>query len=260
MRYPFFDQQTGTAHRFNPVFYRFPAQRVTSTDPNIVVQYTTHRWRRRQSTNSSDAIEMKMFLRDNPALDAALNTTTSTNQIESNDSLFDYGQGKGTPKGLFDYTEEGDDDASNDDGGSDEEDWGSKRKSRKAHSSSSGGGSSSKNKKKASDSSKGGRSSAAAASAAQDAAEDAMNYLCKLCTASYKSLAGLAYHKAFQHHIPLPFGVNVEISSHLETSSICDLCLGSKHMNKKTKKAEDLVVCHDCGRSGEWDPRSVSFA
>ncbi|PIO73703.1 hypothetical protein TELCIR_04313 [Teladorsagia circumcincta] len=179
MRYPFFDQQTGTAHRFNPVFYRSPSQRATSTDPNIVVQYTTQRWRRRQSANSSDAIEMKMFLRDNPALDAALNTTTSSTQSESADPGFDYGQGKGTPKGLFDYTEEGDDDASNDDGGSDEDDWGTKRKSRKAQGSSSGGGSSSKNKKKASDSSRGGRSSAAAASAAQDAADETMNYHCK---------------------------------------------------------------------------------
>ncbi|KAK5979337.1 hypothetical protein GCK32_005919 [Trichostrongylus colubriformis] len=157
MRYPFFDQQTGTAHRFNPIFYRSPSQRTKSTDPNIVVQYTTQRWRRRQSANSSDAIEMKMFLRDNPALDAALNTTTSTTQSGS----------------------------------------------------SSGGGSSSKNKKKASDSSRGGRSSAAAASAAQDAADETMNFHCKFCTASYKSLAGLAYHKAFQHHLPLPFGVNV---------------------------------------------------
>ncbi|KAK6036826.1 PHD-finger [Cooperia oncophora] len=257
MRYPFFDQQTGTAHRFNPVFYRSPSQRASSTDPNIVVQYTTQRWRRRQSANSSDAIEMKMFLRDNPALDAALNTTTSTTQSESLDTGFDYGQGKGTPKGLFDYTEEGDDDASNDDGGSDEDDWGSKRKSRKAQGSSSGTGSSSKNKKKASDSSRGGRSSAAAASAAQDAADETMNFHCKMCSAAYKSLAGLAYHKAFQHHMPLPNGVNVEISSHLETSSICDLCLGSKHMNKKTKKAEELVVCHDCGRSAH--PTCLNF-
>lgn len=80
MRYPFFDQQTGTAHRFNPVFYRFPSQRASSTDPNTVIHYTTQRWRRRQSTNSSDAIEMKMFLRDNPALDAALTTTASAPQ------------------------------------------------------------------------------------------------------------------------------------------------------------------------------------
>ncbi|EYC13203.1 hypothetical protein Y032_0044g1034 [Ancylostoma ceylanicum] len=78
LRYPFFDQQTGTAHRFNPVFYRLPSQRCNATDAHTIVQYVTQRWRRRQSANSSDAIEMKMFLRDNPALDAALNTTAAS--------------------------------------------------------------------------------------------------------------------------------------------------------------------------------------
>ncbi|WKY16446.1 hypothetical protein Q1695_001245 [Nippostrongylus brasiliensis] len=256
LRYPFFDQQTGTAHRFNPVFYRLPAERVSSTDPNIVVQYTTQRWRRPQSTNSSDAIEMKMFLRDNPALDAALNTATQTTQSDSIDSAFDYGQGKGTPKGLFDYTEEDGDDASNDDGGSDEDDWGSKRKSRKAPSGSSGGGSSSKSKKKASHTPRGARANSSAASVAQDAADE-MNYHCKLCSASYKSVAGLAYHKAFHHNLPLPHGSTVEISPVLETSSICDLCFGSKRMNKKTKSPEELVVCHDCGRSAH--PTCLNF-
>ncbi|EYC13204.1 hypothetical protein Y032_0044g1034 [Ancylostoma ceylanicum] len=266
LRYPFFDQQTGTAHRFNPVFYRLPSQRCNATDAHTIVQYVTQRWRRRQSANSSDAIEMKMFLRDNPALDAALNTTAAsapsgngwnTSVSDVLDANFDYGQGKGTPKGLFDYNEEGDDDASNDDGGSDEDDWGSKRKSRKAQGGSSGGGGSSKNKKKASDSGRAARASAAAASAAQDAADEANNYHCTLCSAAYKSLAGLAYHKAFQHNDPLPTGTSIEISPLLETSSICDLCLGSKNMNKKTMKPEDLVVCHDCGRSAH--PSCLSF-
>ncbi|KAK6759815.1 hypothetical protein RB195_021403 [Necator americanus] len=257
LRYPFFDQQTGTAHRFNPVFYRLPSQRCNATDAHTIVQYVTQRWRRRQSANSSDAIEMKMFLRDNPALDAALNTTAASAQSEVMDVNFDYGQGKGTPKGLFDYNEEGDDDASNDDGGSDEDDWGSKRKSRKAQSGSSGGPGGSKNKKKASDSGRAGRASAAAASAAQDAADETNNFHCTLCSAAYKSLAGLAYHKAFQHNDPLPIGTSIEISPLLETSSICDLCLGSKNMNKKTMKPEDLVVCHDCGRSAH--PSCLSF-
>lgn len=98
-----------------------------------------------------------------------------------------------------------------------------------------------------------------------------------MCSAAYKSLAGLAYHKAFQHNDPLPTGTSIgkllwlclsgsiensstsrlEISPLLETSSICDLCLGSKNMNKKTMKPEDLVVCHDCGRSGPSS--SLSF-
>ncbi|KJH46930.1 PHD-finger [Dictyocaulus viviparus] len=308
LRYPFFDQQTGTAHRFNPVFYRSPCQRSTSTDANTFVQYSTCRWRRRQSANSSDAIEMKMFLRDNPALDAALSTSTAPAQSDSVDLVYDYGQGKGTPKGLFDYNEEGDDDASNDDGGSDEDDWGSKRKSRKSQGGVSGSGSGSKNRKKASE--KASRSSTASASARQDAADEVNNFqctsecggsvsagnplrvrrvppslgvprpagfmvagcagwllqlllfiiflfylfylkrhLCSVCPASYKSLAGLAYHKAFHHNDPLSSDSSIEISPLLEISPICDLCLGSKHMNKKTKKAEDLVVCHDCGRS-----------
>ncbi|KAJ1352634.1 hypothetical protein KIN20_009029 [Parelaphostrongylus tenuis] len=259
LRYPLFDQQTGTAHRFNPIFYRLPCQRSTSTDGNIVVQYSTCRWRRRQSANSSDAIEMKMFLRDNPALDAALSTTTATAQNDTLDAVFDYGQSKGTPKGLFDYNEEGDDDASNDDGGSDEDDWGSKRKSRKSQGGAAGGGGGgAKGRKKASDVAAAaaaakacrGRSTSST-SAGQDAAaaDDASSTQCTMCPASYKSLAGLAYHKAFQHNDPLSNDISIEISPALEISTICDLCLGSKHMNKKTKKAEDLVVCHDCGRS-----------
>ncbi|KAE9419384.1 hypothetical protein Angca_003339, partial [Angiostrongylus cantonensis] len=247
LRYPLFDQQTGTAHRFNPIFYRLPCQRSTSTDGNIVVQYSTCRWRRRQSANSSDAIEMKMFLRDNPALDAALNTTTTTAQSVIRNfasQLF-----RNLCYFFKDYNEEGDDDASNDDGGSDEDDWGSKRKSRKTQGGASGVGSGTKNKKKASELARSGRGRTASASTRQDAADEANSFQCTMCPASYKSLAGLAYHKAFQHKDPLPNDTSIEISPALEISTICDLCLGSKHMNKKTKKPEDLVVCHDCGRS-----------
>lgn len=83
------------------------------------------------------------------------------------------------------------------------------------------------------------------------------------CSAKFKSQAGLTYHKAFVHGEPLISPLNIRkcpfflsrtrisvMTPSLEASDYCDLCLGSKYMNKESKKAEDLVSCHDCGRSG----------
>lgn len=32
----------------------------------------------------------------------------------------------------------------------------------------------------------------------------------------------------------------------------CDFCLGDQDSNRKTGRAEELVSCSDCGRSGEF--------
>jgi len=46
------------------------------------------------------------------------------------------------------------------------------------------------------------------------------------------------------------------ISPSIQVSNYCDFCLGSKTNNAKGK-AEDLVSCHDCGRSGH--PSCLKF-
>lgn len=46
-----------------------------------------------------------------------------------------------------------------------------------------------------------------------------------------------------------PFLLSV-LSSTIEISTTCDLCLGDRNENKKTNTPEELVSCHDCGRSG----------
>lgn len=50
---------------------------------------------------------------------------------------------------------------------------------------------------------------------------------------------------------PVIFSPSVEISNY------CDLCLGNRDENRKTKQPEELVSCHDCGRSG-WSIRWVT--
>uniref|UniRef100_A0A0M3IV34 PHD finger protein 10 n=1 Tax=Ascaris lumbricoides TaxID=6252 RepID=A0A0M3IV34_ASCLU len=43
----------------------------------------------------------------------------------------------------------------------------------------------------------------------------------------------------------------------VDVSLICDLCLGDRNENKKTSLPEQLVSCHDCGRSGH--PSCLKF-
>uniref|UniRef100_A0A1I7XVP1 WD_REPEATS_REGION domain-containing protein n=1 Tax=Heterorhabditis bacteriophora TaxID=37862 RepID=A0A1I7XVP1_HETBA len=261
-RYPFYDQQTGTAQRLNPSYYRLKEQRYYCKDPNTVLQYAAPRWRRKGGA-PSDAIEMKMFLRDNPALDAAVN---SANHIPTQNSDFlsadisndSFGTSKGTPKpSAFEFNEDLDEDLSGDDGGSDEDDWAAKRKGRKSIG---------KSKKKASDGgNKGGGTSSRTAvvgilaptGQASPTDLDEKRNVCTRCGAKYKSLAGLSYHNAYVHNELSPNAINKLLSTSVEVSDFCDLCLGSRFMNKSSKKPEELVTCHDCGRSGH--PSCLSF-
>ena len=40
-------------------------------------------------------------------------------------------------------------------------------------------------------------------------------------------------------------------NSKISANNYCDFCLGDAAENKKTKSAEELVSCSDCGRSGD---------
>ncbi|KAL1517520.1 hypothetical protein ABEB36_001276 [Hypothenemus hampei] len=49
----------------------------------------------------------------------------------------------------------------------------------------------------------------------------------------------------------MPPGPSQESNRKVPPSPYCDFCLGNSNQNKKTGGVEDLVSCHDCGRSGK---------
>uniref|UniRef100_A0A4W3KEI2 Zinc finger protein DPF3 n=1 Tax=Callorhinchus milii TaxID=7868 RepID=A0A4W3KEI2_CALMI len=101
-------------------------------------------------------------------------------------------------------------------------------------------------------------------------------YVCDICGKRYKNRPGLSYHYAHTHladeegdderdseprsppahrgdgHKPRkgPDGMIIP-------NNYCDFCLGGSNMNKKTGRAEELVSCSDCGRSGH--PTCLQF-
>ncbi|CAI4227027.1 unnamed protein product [Auanema sp. JU1783] len=240
LRFPFFDQQTGRAQKLVPNYYKTRDQRYPSFDTNVVLQYEAERWSK-SNHPPADSVEMNMFLRENRALNDAVNQTTQQAvHIHVPDISLEMPPDiKMTPMKQLpfsfkeDFQDELDDDMSNGGSGSDEEDWGSKKKRK------SGPVPSGKKKK---------------ASAASRPREP---HACSRCGARYKSLAGVMYHNAFVHDEPSPNLTNKLLSPSVEVSDFCDLCLGNRFLNKKTKKAEELVTCHDCGRSGH--PFCLSF-
>ncbi|GFR66277.1 zinc finger protein neuro-d4 [Elysia marginata] len=121
-------------------------------------------------------------------------------------------------------------------------------------------------------------------------------YSCEACGARYKTRPGLAYHYSHFHNGMMdeesrspspkpPTRANSEHSSSKGTkrtrgessrssaaskaaaappvdtkvsaNNYCDFCLGDAAENKKTKVAEELVSCSDCGRSGH--PTCLQF-
>lgn len=55
-----------------------------------------------------------------------------------------------------------------------------------------------------------------------------------------------------QHQPPPP---PMLIDRKVPPSPYCDFCLGDSSQNKKTGGVEELVSCHDCGRSGKGGNR-----
>ncbi|CAD6185767.1 unnamed protein product [Caenorhabditis auriculariae] len=316
LRFPFYDHQTGTAQRESHVVNRNIDQRHSSADSNTVIAYSSERWRKRKDFPPSDAIETKMFLRDNPTLESAINHITNPNSMgssgsslqnmisdTSNDSFSFGGSTRGTPKGANSFAPEPrsstrssqkgkndpwmrdeyrdelllDDDGSPEEGASDEDEWTSKKRSRKSatskgaggggvggHGGHHGGGGGSK--KKASGAARSGGSGAVPTAAnpppsfrepSEGSSADEKRHECHRCGAKYKSLAGLSYHLAYVHEQPSAHPTHKLLSPNIQISDFCDLCLGNAFINKNSKKPEDMVTCHDCGRSGH--PSCLSF-
>ncbi|GMS86796.1 hypothetical protein PENTCL1PPCAC_8971, partial [Pristionchus entomophagus] len=349
-RYPFFDQQTGTAHRPSAYAWRRSEHRYASKDPDYVYSYPAIKWRRDPSAPPSDATEMKMFLHNNQPLTDAINHAqsygapatmpTSMGNLEAMAMMSNAestmmeashhsggGGGGGSERsrgaGLKreaaayeDYDEDPFEDGLSDDGGDSDDDFGSKRKKGKGG----GGHPASAKKKKASGGPTGGQvGGGSAASSAPTAtptsgnaaAAEEKRHACNKCGARYKSRPGLSYHKAHVHgdgvqapanvlaggdagsggsgssgsggakgrrgaapppiEMPPMGGVGggagcpspavlpppVIFSPSVDISDTCDFCDGTRLENKKTKQPEELVTCHDCGRSGH--PSCLNF-
>uniref|UniRef100_A0A915NJP0 Uncharacterized protein n=1 Tax=Meloidogyne floridensis TaxID=298350 RepID=A0A915NJP0_9BILA len=90
---------------------------------------------------------------------------------------------------------------------------------------------------------------------------DIRPFVCQFCGAKYKSRPGLTYHRAHTHQAEIAATKNdvppsPMISSKVHVSDYCDFCLGDLTKNA-AGKAEELVSCHDCGRSGH--PTCLKF-
>ncbi|PAV74031.1 hypothetical protein WR25_27264 [Diploscapter pachys] len=295
MQFPFFDQQTAVAQRHNIHGIRKPTERVTTLNPNLVVQYKEIRWAKKKSANS-DAIEMKMFLRDNPALEQAINQQNQREMppigepIAMIDSPFQSTSSTRHAAKLNyeDFDDELDDTLSNEDEKSDEDDWGSRKKGGRG-AKAAGGHQGRKGKKSgvtgggnqgsgehhhrtpgrpprhvAANSGSGSNSNSllqpragrGQQSVTPTSDGEEKRHPCNKCGARYKSAAGLIYHRAYVHNQPASRTTDKLLSPDVEVNTYCDFCQGDRFKNKQNKP-EDLVACHDCGRAGH--PSCLNF-
>lgn len=272
-RYPIIDAQTGTAQRPSRTAIRTLADRYPASTPTQYCTYISGRWKRKKGSHpSSDAIEMKYIVHCNPAINDVLNQAASAPQTEfpismesvqsqSDNSQFEKRSSKAAYEGSFD-TEVEDPSEEETVEASDEDDWSDGKRKRR--------------RKNAAEAPRRGRRPAVAAASNTSAntslslnthfASSAMQpadpkpFGCQLCAARYKSRAGLNYHCANVHpDAPSPRGTPQHplMSPNVEVSTFCDICLGDCNENKKTSKSEQLVSCHDCGRSGH--PTCLGF-
>ncbi|CAI2348343.1 unnamed protein product [Caenorhabditis sp. 36 PRJEB53466] len=273
LRFPYYEHQTATAQRESRFTTRTADHVYASGDPNTVMQLATERWKKSKSQPPSDAIEVSMFLRDNPNIQIAidhmtpqLGTTIGRFAESSSDNSNDSSIPKERPTRQIQIKEEYredyvlEDELSPDENGSDEDDW-STRKRRKGNAGNTAKTSSSRKKVPTT------RSSASRSTPSRTAnsykqepvyeePEEKMHQ-CDKCSAKYKSLAGLSYHQSYLHDQKPSSPLHKLLSPNIELSNSCDFCNGSAFMNKNTKMPEDLVSCHDCGRSAH--PSCLNF-
>ncbi|CAJ0575968.1 unnamed protein product, partial [Mesorhabditis spiculigera] len=230
-RLPFFDQETSKAHDAWAGLHRTPYHRYPSDNPEHVIRYKQLRWKQKASAPPSDKALYALFVRQNPAIaDAAAKQGNSelTELVPANDNSMDAFVAQelagipppSVPTGkrkYDDFVGEDDELYNFSDSGSDNEDWAAKRRGRKSKPSTM------KEKRK------------------------------------YKSKPGLIHHRAFWHGLfpppnaPPPMKL---FSPNVDVSTECDFCNGDRFKNGEGK-AEELVSCHDCGRSGH--PTCLKF-
>ncbi|EFO86657.1 hypothetical protein CRE_04507 [Caenorhabditis remanei] len=265
LRFPYYEHQTATAQRESRFTTRTADHMYASNDPNTVMQFSTERWKKSKSHQPSDAVEMSMFLRENPSIQVAIDHMTPqvSNTIESisdnsNDSTSTRPIRQTQIKEEYREDYVLDDELSPDEMGSDEDDWSTRGKRRKGNMNTTQKGSSTR-KKVPTTRSSASRSTPSRASVKEvkyEEPEEKMHQ-CDKCNAKYKSLAGLSYHQAYWHDKKSNQLLEKLLSPSVEISSNCDFCNGTNFMNKNTRLPEELVSCHDCGRSGH--PSCLSF-
>ncbi|CCD65978.1 Zinc finger protein dpff-1 [Caenorhabditis elegans] len=144
LRFPYYEHQTATAQRESRFTTRNVDHMYPSNDPNTVVQFATERWKKSKSQPPSDAVEMSMFLRENPSIQVAIDHLTpqvvGPTTVRFAESVSDSSNDSTTirPSRQTQIKEEYrddyvlDDELSPDEFGSDEDDW-SSRKRRKGN-------------------------------------------------------------------------------------------------------------------------------
>ncbi|KAI6201866.1 hypothetical protein M3Y96_00887800 [Aphelenchoides besseyi] len=280
-----FDQQTGIVQRPNDTLHRSPLERCIPSSSQYVCSYPAKRYRRSNQV-SSDACEFKYLMTANPAIGETINSIVNpvvmpgpmmAENMESN-VMPTRSATSGNRNGGYQENFEIDpmdydfDEIENDP--SDEDDWGSSRRKKK------------KNNPAQSLNRPSRRVNTnipapapqivhtngnppIAPPVAPVQVPDSRNYVCQQCGARYKSRPGLTYHRLHVHkeesmlnEMPKsPIAPNILansiLSPNLDVSKTCDLCQGSKELNKKTNVPEELVTCHDCGRSAH--PTCLTF-
>lgn len=283
-----YDQQTGIVHRPTEYLFRHSSDRSRAQNPLQVYIYPPFRWVKSKNIPLA-AVELNHFVKTNPTLKDAINVKSDQNQIPTTSDLASVSSEQplstsntrcvaGNASKTDNDTEltEYDLDEPDFNDLSDEDEWGANRKKRKKVTGTVAALASRSSRKQQQqtavgaipnttpitvkipksevDSASGALSSSAGTTAT--VAEPRL-FVCQICGAKYKSRPGLTYHKIHVHQTesnsetpksPIVFKVQV--------SNYCDFCLGGSSKNADGKP-EELVSCHDCGRSGH--PSCLKF-
>jgi len=262
-----YDQQTCLVHRPSGHLFRHHSERCSPAKPMQVFTYPGEKWIKPKG-RTMDAIEMSYILRSNPAISEAsnLNLNPACNQQQNDNTSNSIDQGQGqlcTPSrasGSKLQDTDVDVDCDIDEGEnelSDEDEWSSKKKRKRGGLGASAivnSSSALKTKKSSSSSVLGPASSIGITSTC--VGSESRPFVCQLCGARYKSRPGLTYHRIHVHSNNEVPKSPIISSPKVSVSIYCDFCLGKKDKNARGKP-EDLVSCHDCGRSGH--PSCLKF-
>ncbi|CAD5229593.1 unnamed protein product [Bursaphelenchus okinawaensis] len=269
-----YDNNTNVMQRPTTALYRRKEERCKPSNPTQFCTYPAVRYRRSKQI-SSEACEHKYFLTSNPALRDTVDQILNPNGIGSNENseqsttVLRSSTVNGSAKPAFETFELDQFDydfEENDNDPSDEDDWGSSRRRGGKRKAASGQTPTARPNNRRSNAGGGeGRGGGGGGSAARPrpVPEDVSNaevrpFACQHCGARYKSRPGLTYHRLHVHKDEQLMAEMPKMLNNTEgVSNSCDLCLGTRELNKKSNVPEELVSCHDCGRSAH--PSCVNF-
>ncbi|KAH7712759.1 Protein DPFF-1 a [Aphelenchoides avenae] len=261
-----FDQQTGIVQRPTDTLYRSEWERCEPQNPMQVIAYPAKRWKR-SADIPSDACEHKYLMRAYPAIRDAINALENPgggnappSGEDTNDSTtVSMSTRNNGAKNYSEYALDSldfDDLDDTDDNDKDEEEYGSRNRRKKGGSSKRGEGWSNRPRRSAA-SQPGGTErlpSSVRESPSSGGGGDGeiRPFVCQHCGAKYKSRPGLTYHRLHVHpemaQQPKKPLSPPTVPDGVEVSDTCDFCNGTKRRNA-SRQPENLISCHDCGRS-----------